>query len=215
MSGLAFAYQKTSSLPTPNCITVLVGKSTQIHAGDVLIRTEASALTTNATPVVRPLFSGDTITSSNGIIGVALFDIQTNSSAKLTTVSSSVTVDTRGKLDTSLPLTNVLPADPVTGFIEIYIASFDAENVFRGNSATNDVVSFYTVGRKAGITASAASAPSNYTIDLYGSSTNAPFIVDGVDQESPQYNSANGGGEVFVRCLPAFDQNLTGTLWAT
>jgi hypothetical protein len=215
MSGLSFAYQKTSSSPVPVCSTALIGKSTQIHVGDILILTEASALTTSATPVVRPLFSGDTITSSNGILGVALFDIQTNSSGVLTTVSSPVTVSTRGQLDTSLPLTNVLPTDPVTGFVQIYYATFDLENVFRGYSATNDVVSFYQVGRKAGITASAASAPSNYTIDLNAASANCPFIIDGVDTESPQYNSANGGGEVFVRCLAAFNQTMTATLWAT
>jgi len=195
--------------------TALIGKSTQIHVGDILILTEASSLTTNATPVVRPLFSGDTITSSNGILGVALFDIQTNSSGNLVTVSSPVTVSTRGQLDTSLPLTNVLPVDPVTGFVQIYYGTFDSDNVWRGNSATNDVVSFYQVGRKAGITASAASAPSNYTIDLNASSANCPFIIDGVDTESPQYNSANGGGEVWVRCLAAFNQGLTATLWAT
>jgi hypothetical protein len=215
MSGLSFAYQKTSGSPIPVVSTALIGKSTQIHVGDILIRTEASALTTSATPVVRPLFSGDTITSSNGILGVALFDIQTNSSGVLTTVSSPVSVSTRGQLDTSLPLTNVLPTDPVTGFVQIYFATFDLENVFRGYSATNDVVSFYQVGRKAGISASAASAPSNYTIDLNASASNCPFIIDGVDTEDAQYNSANGGADVYVRCLAAFNQTATATLWAT
>lgn len=215
MSGLTFAYRKGSVLPTPNCLEVLIGKSTQIHAGDILIRTENATYTTGATPVVRPLLSGDTVTSSNGIVGVALFDIQTNSSANLVSVSSAVTVDTRGQLNTSLPITNVLPTDPVTGYVRIYVGAFDPENVWRGTSATNDVVSFYQVGRLAGITASAATFPSNYTIDLNATTANCPFIIDGVDTEAPQYNSANGGGVVFVRCLPAFDQQNTGNLWAT
>lgn len=215
MSGFSFAMRRGTATGAPNFINVLLGKSTQIHAGDVLILTTHSTYSDGITAVARPLFSGDTITTSNGLIGVAPIDIQTDSSGKLTTVTSSVTVDTRGKLNVDQQYTNVFKSDPDTGYIVMPIFGFDAENIFRGTTDANDVVNYYIVGRSVGVTASAASAPSNYTINDDAGASNAPFVIDDVDTESPQYNSANGAGEVFFHCKDTFYQNDTGNLWTT
>lgn len=218
MSGFTLAFVRGSVMPVPNCIEVLLGKSTTINPGDVLILTTNSTYTgTGASqfPVVRPLLSGDTVTTSNGIVGVALFGAKTDSSGILTSMTSPVTVDTRGKIEVNNLYLNDLPTDPDSGYLRIEIASFDADNVFRGLTTANDVADFYTVGRSAGITASAATFPSNYTIDVGAASANSPLIVDGVNTEHAQFNSANGGGMLFVHCNPAFNQNSTGTLWST
>lgn len=212
MSGFQFAYRKGTPLPVPSAIEVLVGKSTQIHAGDVLVLTTNATYTgtgANQYPVARPLLSGDTITVSNGVIGVALFGIQTNASANLVSVTSAVTVDTRGKLDTTLPYTNILPTDPVSGYIRIFCAAFDGDNVFAGLTDSNELANFYDVWRGAGITASAATFPANYTVDIDGAAANACLVVEGVDTEHPQFNSANGGGRLFVSCKPTFYQRNT------
>lgn len=207
MNGFQFAWRKGPAFPTPLAIELLVGKSTQIHAGDCLVLTVNSTYTgtgANQIPVARPLLSGDTITTSNGIIAVAAFDIQTDSNAHLVSVTSPVNVDTRGKLETSLPYTNILPTDPVSGYVRIYAFAWDSQNVFWGLSDSNEIVNFYEINRSAGITASAASFPANYTVDLDGSSANAALVVEGVDSEFPQFNSANGGGRVAVSCKPTF-----------
>lgn len=207
MSGFQFAWRK-GGRATPLCIEALIGKSTQIHAGDVLVQTNNATYTGGGGSqnlVVRPYLSGDTISTSNGIVGVALFDVQTDANANLQAVASPVTVDTRGKIDTSMIYTNDLAKDPVSGYIRIFIACFDAQNVFKAKTKANDPANFYDVGRFAGIVASAASAPANYTVDTtLGSGTNAPLIVEGVDSEDPQFNSANGGGALFVSCMPTF-----------
>lgn len=217
MSGFQFAYRK-GSVATPLGIEVLVGKSTQIHAGDILVLTVNSTYTgTGASqyPVARPYLSGDTITTSNGILAVALFDIQTDANGHLITVSSPVSVDTRGKLDTTLPYTFDLPTDPVSGYIRIFCAAFDPVNVFAGLTDTNEVANFYDVGRSAGITASSASFPANYTIDPDVTSTSACLMVEGVDTEFPQFNSANGGGRLFVSCKPTFYSRNLNPGWFT
>ena len=217
MSGFRFGYHKDAS-PVPDCGVALIGKSTQIHAGDILIRTNAIALNgsgTSGPAVVRPLFSGDTITTSNGIFGVALFDVQTDSNGNITTVSSPVTVDNRGKLDVWNMLLNVLPPDSASGFMQLYVGLFNDKNVWAALTGTNIVANFYLAGRQMGITASAASAPSNYVVNDTAADANAPLICDSVDTEYPQYNSANGGGQVFVVARQTFNQQNTGTLWTT
>lgn len=217
MSGLTFAWRK-GGRSTPLCIEVLIGKSTQLHAGDVLVQTVNSTYTgtgVNMYPVVRPLLSGDTITTSNGILGVALFDIQTDANGKQTTVASPVTVDTRGKLDTSMPYANDLASDPVSGYIRIFIGAFDPQNVWKGKTQTNDIASFYDVGRVMGIAASAATAPANYTLDDDAAAANAPVVCEGVDTEDPLFNSAGGGGAVFVSGLPTFYSRNIANGWFT
>lgn len=219
MSGFTFAYRK-GGRSTPLCIEALIGKSTQLHAGDVLLQTVNSTYTGTGLlqyPVVRPLLSGDSVTTSNGVLGVCLFDIQTDANAKQTTVASPVTVDTRGKLDTSMPYANDLATDPVSGYIRIPIACFDPQNVFKGKTQANDVANFYDVGRVAQIVASAATAPSNYTINTSNpAAANSPIIVEAVDSEDPQFNSANGGGALFVSGLPTFySRNIAAGFFAT
>lgn len=216
MAGFQFAWQKGRALPTPECQEVLIGKSTQIHAGDVLVLTSSATYTTAGGPaVVRPLFSGDTITTSNGIFGVALFDIQTDSSANLTTVSSPVTVDNRGKIETSMLIANILPRDPVSGYLKIWVAVFSPRNVFKGKSYSTDVLNYYAQNRSAAINASAASAPANYTVDITSTAANSPLYVEGVDQEDANFNSAAGGGVLFVSGLATFWQGQTATLYTT
>lgn len=206
-----FAARKGTAFPTPDCITVLVGKSTQIHAGDVLVATNNSTYSNGTVIVARPLFSGDTVTTSNGLYGVALYDMQTDSSANPTSVTSPVTVDARGAIVTQVPnIGYVSPVDPVTLYAKTYIASFDASNTFGAQTATNDVANYYLLNRRVGITASAASAPSTYLIDDDAAAANAPLIVNNVDASDPQFNSANGGGTVFVSCVPTFNSAQTG-----
>lgn len=217
MSGLQFAWRKGPSMPTPLVGEALVGKSTQIHAGDILIKTTNSTYTgTGASqyPVVRALLSGDTITVSNGIFGVALFDIQTDSSGNVVSVASPVTVDTRGQL-LYRGIGQSLPRDPVSTYTRIYVALFDPANVFAGLTTTNEAANFYDVGRAAGLVASAATPPANYTLEVAPNASNAPLIVEGVDTEFPQFNSANGGGRLFVSGRPTYYEGATGTLWTS
>lgn len=218
MSGLNFAYRKSGVLPTPDTIEVLVGKSTTINVGDILLRTLSNTYTGLGVlqyPVVRPLLSGDTITSSNGLIGVSPFSLTTDSGGKLTSWSSPVTADGRGKLEVNNMYTNIFPVDPVSTYLRITIFSFGGDNVFAGLTATNDIANFYDQGRACGITASAAAFPANYTLNTSAAAANAPLIVEAVDSEHPQFNSANGGGRLFVSCLDAFYQQVTATNWAT
>lgn len=219
MSGFSFAWRK-GGRSTPLCIEALIGKSTQIHAGDVLVYTVASTYTgagASQYPVVRPLLSGDSVTTSNGILGVAMFDVQTDANANIQSVASPVTVDTRGKLDTTMPYSNDLAKDPVSGYVRIFIMAWDPQNVFKGKTQTNDVANFYDVGRVAQIVASAASAPANYTINTNNPATaNSPMVVEGVDSEDPQFNSANGGGALFVAPLYNFyARNIANGFFAT
>lgn len=215
MSGFQFAWRR-SGLPVPSVGEVLVGKSTTIRAGDVLIETNNSTYTGTTTGqilVVRPLLSGDTITTSAGIKGVALFDIKTDSSAILTAMTSPVSVDTRGKVDTSMIYTFDLPTDPDSGYIRIPIALFDTENVFAALTNANEIADFYALERAVGITASssAVATAGTHTIDVDAAAANCPLKVVGVDSEHPQFNSANGGGRLFVMGQPTFYTGPGGT----
>lgn len=203
----------------PDVAEVLVGKSTRIYAGDVLVLDIGSTwtgTTTSQRPVVRPLFSGDTVTTSNGIFGVALFDFATDSSGYPTSVTSLVTVDAKSQVRYALnSIGDGLPADPTSGYTRIYVATFAPINVFAALTAANDIASFYLNGRAVGITCSAASAPSTYLIDDDAAAANAPLTVVGVDTQHPQFQSANGGGRVFVIGRPTFYQYNTGTFHST
>jgi hypothetical protein len=210
-----FAWRKDGAFPVPLAIEVLVGKSTVINAGDVLVLSTSSSLTTNGMRVVRPLFSGDTITTSDGLIGVAPFDVTTDANANVTVSSYPITVDNRGRITQQLPsIASALPTDPETGYTRLFIWAFDPTNVYRAQTAANDVADFYLLNRSVGITASAASAPSTYLIDDDAAAANAPLVVEGVDSDNAQFNSANGGGQVFVSCKSTFYARNTNGAFA-
>lgn len=217
MSGrFNYAGRKSTAFPTMDAITVLVGKSTQIHAGDVLVLTNGSTYSNGTQLVVRPLLSGDTITVSNGLAGVALYDFQTDSSANPTTVSSAVTVDIHGQVQYPLPSIGfAMQTDPVTGYTKTYIASADSSNLFQAQTQTSDVANYYLLNRRVGIAASAASFPANYTVDDDTAAANSPLIVTNVDASDPQFNSANGGGTVTVNVVPTFNAIENGTFFST
>lgn len=208
VGGFTFSYRKSSGESTPLCGLALVGKSTTIRANCVLVETNPGG---GAAVCCRQLNSNDTISTSNGILGVSMFDITTDANGKVIASSSPVSVDTRGKLDTTLPITNVLPTDPQSGYIQIPVMLFDPQNVFAALTATNELANFYDVNRSMGITASAATDPIGYTIEINPTSTAAALMCEGVDTEHPQFNSANGGGRLFVSCKPTFfSRNITG-----
>lgn len=205
MPGFSYAGKKNSAFPTPDVILVLVGKSTQIANGDVLVPTNGSAYTTGNVLVARPLLSGDTVTTSNGLYGVAPYAVGTDSSGNITTTTSPVTVDAKGRINPQLQsIPAALPTDPITGFTPIWIFSFDQTNIFKAKTATNDPASYYLLGRSVGVTASAASWPAVYTVDDDAAQTSACLIVESIDADDPLYNSASGGGAVFVTCKNTF-----------
>jgi len=214
MPGLAFAQRKGTAFPTPLVGEALIGKSTEIHNGDVLVLTVNATYTANNIPVVRPLFSGDTVTTSNGLFGVALFDVQTDSNANMTTVSSPVTVSAQGKVSYQLPSIGfALPYDPATGYVRIYVALFDPQNVFAIRTQASDTANFYLLNRSLGINASAASAPATYTADDDAAAANAPVVCEGIDTTDPLFNSAAGGGRIFISCKTSFYARNISSGW--
>ncbi len=217
MSGrFSYAGRAATAFPTPDMVKVLVGKSTQIHDGDVLILTNNSTYSNGTTLVARPLLSGDTIVVTNGIVGVAPFDMQTNSSAAPINVTSPVTVDPRGQIQTQVPnLGFVSRTEPVTGYTEITVWAFSSQNRFFAQTQTSDVANYYLLNRNVGIAADQATFPSNYYVDDDAAAANAPLIVTDIAESDPQFNSANGGGSVTVVCKPTFYEGLTATFWTT
>lgn len=216
MSNFQWAYSRKNT-PVPACSWALIGKSTQISVGDVLVLTNASGkngVGPGGPPVLRPLLSGDTVTTSNGIVGVGFVGIQTDSNGNIQSFTSPVTVDTRGKLDTNNMMLNDLPIDQASGFVMVPYMSFDYDDVFYAITATNVVANMYLRGRVISINAP-ASVPGSYTVSAPAAGTNAPLLCDAVDVDNAQYNSANGGGRIMVYCNPSFYQNATGNLWTT
>jgi hypothetical protein len=210
-----WAGRKGTSLGTPHVIEVLVGKSTILNPGDVLVM-DVGSTWTSGVPVARPLLSGDTITTSNGIIGVAPYAMTTNSSGNVITNTYPITVDNKGRITTQLPsIPSALPSDPVTGYTRIWIQSFDPTNLFAAVTQTSDIANFYDLSRALGIVASAASAPANYTLDDDAGNSNAPVICEYVNTDDPQFNSANGGGVLFVAGRSQFYQRNTGGFFNT
>lgn len=211
-----FAQRKGTYLPVPHVIEVLIGKSTVINPGDVLLLDVGTTVSTGSVPVVRPLFSGDTITTSNGLIGVAPYAVTTNSSGNIITPTYPITVDNKGRITTQLPsIPNALPSDPVTGYTRLWIYSFDPTNVYAAVTQSSDVSNFYLLNRALGVNASASSAPANYTIDDDAAAANAPLVCEYINTDDPQFNSANGGGVVFVSCRSQFYQRNTGGFFST
>lgn len=215
MSGFQFAWRR-SGLPVPSVGEAMIGKSTTIRNGDVLILTNNSTYTGTTTGqilVVRPLFSGDTVATTFGLLGVSLLDIATDSNGKLTSIASPVSVDSRGKVDTSVIYTNDLPTDPESGYLRIPVALFDDENVFAALTASNNIADYYAMLRNVGITVTGNDfdpAPV-HTINLAAAAANSPLKVVGVDSEHEQFNSANGGGRLFVMGLSTFYVGPGGT----
>lgn len=214
MSDFLFAKNLTGKM-TPDVYEVLIGKSTEIHTGDVLVLSVNGTYTANNIAVARPLLSGDTITTSNGIIGYALFGVETDSSANVISVSSPVTVDSAAQAQYALPsIAHALPTDPDTGYRRIYIAAANENNVMQALTDTNEVADMYLLARAVGITASAASFPSNYTVNTNGAAANACLSVYALDTTHANYNSAGGGGRVLVRCKSTFNQMNTNAFFA-
>lgn len=211
-----FAGRKGTAHPVPHGIEVLVGKSTTINVGDVLVLDNGTTFSNGNVGVARPLLSGDTITSSNGVIGVALFPMKTDSSANVTQPSLPVTVDIKAQITQQLlSIPHALPSDPVTGYTRIYIASFDPTNLFWAYTKANVLENFYLLDRALAINASAASAPANYTVDNTIALANSPLVCEYVDVNDPNFNSAAGGGRVQVSCRSSFYQRNTGGFFST
>jgi len=211
MPGFAYSGRKGPAFPTPDIIEVLVGKSTQLTNGDVLVYTNSATYTTGQNLVVRPLLSGDTITTSNGVVGVCPYAVGTDSSGNITSTTSPVTVDAKGRITPQLPsIPNALPSDPNTGYTRLWVFSFDQTNKFKAKTQTSDTANYYLLGRSVGVAASAATWPAVYTIDDDTAQANSPFIVEGVDTDDALYNSAAGGGAVFVTCKNTFYSRNTG-----
>lgn len=220
MSGFSFVKNKVNNSNIPEVGVALIGKSTTIHAGDVLIRTTASArngVGGSGPAVIRPLFSGDTVTSSNGLFGVSMCDLSTDANGNLTTVPSIVSVDTRGKLDLYNMWANILPLDPASNFLQIPVILFTPDNVFQANAKNTEIVSFYDLGRPIGIFCSNSGSPSSYQVTATNAAANAPLVCDSVNTEDPLYNSsASGiGATMNVFCAQAFFQGWNQNNWTS
>lgn len=218
MSGFAYSHSLAAN-GRMDIGTPLVGKSTTINAGDVLILTGHTTYSIGGVPVARPLFAADVtagMTAAKGIYGVALFDVKTDSAGKVTSLSGPSTIDGNARVQFALPsIAHALPKDPDSGLQKIYVAVFSPWNVFSALTLANEVADYYMAQRFAQIEASADSDPV-HTIDHDPAETaTSPVVVVGVDVLHPQFNSASGGGRVFVVGRNTFYSGSTGTHWAT
>lgn len=193
---------------------VMVGKSTVINNGDLLIFTTNSTYTASE-KVVRPALSGDTLTVGTlDIAGVAMTNITTNASAvridqtpPVTTRNAAVTSGFSGMGE----FYNV--EDPATGYTGITVYEWCSHNRFLIKPQSDDAFDFSNVNAKYGINCSAASAPATYTLNEDETGNTANCVVEGFlpDDAATLAVAGASGPWVIVRPLDAANAHVTLT----
>jgi hypothetical protein len=211
MPGVTFA-GNVKNPGTPEMVRVIVGKSTTIKEGDVLVYTNVNTRTqlSNLPLVVRPLASGDTMNTSLGVAGVALFDITTDSAGKITQNTYPVTVSGNAVRSSAYPTVGQVHSDVTTGYPVIAIARWSPENRFKCKVASDDTLSEVNLNIDYGFTCSSASDGSTYTINT-DDTTTAPFRLRSYTPTDATSIATAGGNWGFIEPLASFDAVILGT----
>lgn len=213
MSGFGFV-KSTFGFSVPYVMRALIGKSTKVSSGDVLVRTTAAAYTSGP-PVIRPLLSGDTVTASNGLLGVSLFEVETDANANIIKLTPPSTIDSGALPHLTVPsMAHIFfVKDTNSGYFYIPIAIFTVGTIFRANMQSDDAAAPTLIGKAVGVAASAASPPVIHTINDDALDANAPFIVTSVPSDEEGYNQL--GGKVYISIRDGFASYETGGVFTT
>jgi hypothetical protein len=217
MPGVNFhARNDGGAIPILN--EVLVGKSTWIRAGDLLVFTTVADRTASAR-VVRPHYSGedDTIDNSIGVAGVALYEIRTDSNAKLISPgpgSGAVTLSGVQVLY-DVPTVEYAQYDTTSGYVKAVVARWCSSNLFRMPFQTGDTFANTLLGTKLGIVSSttltlADPTAVTYAVDIDETSNNILVIRDWTPRDSVSIATA-ALVTAIVEPLDSTDAMIMGT----
>ena len=183
-----------------------MAKSTAFNYGDVLVLTTVSALTTSSAQVLRPLLAADITAAYQdgsahvcGIHSICPYTETTNSSGIVATQPSVTNVAAAARPIYALPGVSAgYAVDPNIGHSLLNPIIADSQTWFRAPLlASIGAATAAMVGATAGIDLTSGI----FTVDT-GATTKILEIVKIADGDP-------AGNIVYVRVLPAFQQNLT------
>lgn len=211
-----FKFRRTQA-EAPRTAYMPIGLSQQIMDGDVVVLSDAADEDAGHQVCLRVLHpvditklyaSIDDAGTTVGVYGVALQSATADASGVATGVPSGVTLAGDTVAYPIPSMARAVASEPYGGHSRLLVALFDDDSEFGGTLVETTTVNEELVGLAVGISLTPASGtairPFKYQWST-AASTKIGTIV-GVNRADPLYNKSGGGGEVFVRILPAYQQ---------
>lgn len=193
-----------------------------LQAGDLVVRTTKSTLTSGGYPVIRMLLAADKTAdykeggTTAGILGIIAYGVSGNGSGQATGGPSPAPLAAAGA-DLTPNFSSIAQGDPqdsITNRSWLRIIYANEQNIFR-IATTTMLASPLAIGTQVALTLSTASGVTTYTVNqtTIGAGNLAVATVVGVDTTDLLYGQA--GGHVFIKFLPAFCQINTALNYST
>ena len=211
MPGVEF-HSSVADGGLPDMVEVLVGKSTTIRKGDLLLLCSHARYTASAN-VVRPVVSSDVMAAgTRDYAGVAPFDIFTDSSGNPIQTPAPVTLS-GPQVAYAWPSMAEIIRDAVTGYLRVPIYRWSTQNRFKIKAQSDDTINFADLHSKFWIIASAATPPANYNLsdDDPGGGFSAGAVLVGVTPDDAVNLATAGATYGIVSPLAASDAFVTGS----
>lgn len=238
MPGISFAGNRGGQTFAPFIQRYLLANSltgtgtppaAAIQAGDLVVLTTKSNLTSNSNVVMRQLLAADKTahykegTPVAGILGVAAWAAQSNASGVATAPPPLGAISTNAAINYPLSQAGMQQADNASGRSYMAAEVFNAGAIFQGRLDTaagaitlqhqyDDILAGFILTVVSGIT--------TYTIDTGASASDQCIRIIGPNENDPLYNTlvaqnAAVGPSVFFQMLGSFSQYETGVPYST
>lgn len=238
MPGIAFANQQGGMLGTPSVGKYLLANSMTgtgtppangLNAGDLVVLTTKSTLTSNSNVVVRMLLAADKSahykegTPVAGILGVAASSVQTNASGVAQPGPAAGGITTTASISYPYSEPALWGADPASGRNYLKVDLFLPGNVFIGRldmAAGAITLQHQYDNTLAGFILNTTTGVTTYTVDTGAAAADQCLRIIGPNTQDPLYNTlvaqnAAVGPSVFFEVLDSFSQALTGVDYST
>ncbi len=238
MGGFQFAYRKGGLIPVPSVEPYLLANSmtgagtppaNAVQAGDLVVLTQATALTSSGNTVVRMLLAADKTahykegTPVAGILGVSAWAAQSNASGVAFGPPPLGGITTSAAIPYPLSQSAMQAPDTASGRSYLGVNLFTGGNVFlaRLDMAAGAITLAHQYDdTPAGVILNTTSGITNFTIQPAPTALDQCMRIIGPNEADPLYNTlvaqnAAVGPSVFVEIMPAFDQYLTAVVYTT
>jgi len=202
-----------------------------VLAGDIVVRTTKSTITSGGTAVVRMLLAADKTahylqgTPVAGLLGVAGDSVSTNASGVSVAPPAIGGIATGAGIPYPYSGPGMWGNDPLTGRSYLGVLPFTPDNVFGMRLDTTTAAILTTtyqslVGTLGGIIMSTTSGVTTYTLDWAAAAADSCLMILGPNTSDPLYGQAVAqnaavGPEFFFIVLPSFEQTRTGVNYSS
>lgn len=217
MPGITYVGRSGHGLPSPWQAPFVMGNSQTVYGGDLMVSTSVISGVISCRPLAAADKTANYLVSSvdAGVLGIAMAPATTNS------VGFAISTPPPGGINTSgqviYPLAGIpgsLAPETISGRSQMNIALADPTMLFAGRlDSTSAAATQALLNTKAGFILTASGSETIYTIDTNAASADAIILIQGIDENDPDYGKT--GGIVWFTVLGAYCQHLNGVNYTT